>query len=95
MFPERDGDLPVSALKDQLPALSAGIPAEERLCDGAFGRLRDVHVAPDAVILVLTDGGGLLRASRAPASEQAPRSCLPTPPDATARSGRPSDRIRP
>jgi glucose/arabinose dehydrogenase len=43
--------------------------AEERLLDGSYGRMRDVVVAPDGALLILTDedDGALLRVSRAPA----------------------------
>ena len=45
--------------------------ATERLLDGAFGRLRDVKVAPDGAVLLLTDedDGQLLRLYRAPSSQ--------------------------
>lgn len=41
------------------------------MLDGAFGRLRDVKVAPDGAILLLTDedDGALLRVSRLPSSQ--------------------------
>lgn len=70
MFPQWNGNLLVSALKDQLLARlerneSGVIIAEERLFEGEFGRIRDVKVAPDGSILMLTDGdgGALLRVS--------------------------------
>lgn len=70
MFPQWNGNLLVSALKDQLLARlerdeSGAIIAEERLFEGEFGRIRDVKVAPDGSILMLTDGdgGALLRVS--------------------------------
>lgn len=72
MFPEWDGDFLVAALKYQLLARverdEAGTPAhEERLFEGEFGRLRDVKVAPDGAVLLVTDedDGALLRISRA------------------------------
>ncbi|MGE6784008.1 PQQ-dependent sugar dehydrogenase [Ensifer adhaerens] len=72
MFPEWDGDLLVAALKYQLLARlerddSGAIGAEERLFDGEFGRLRDVVVAPDGALLMVTDeeDGAVLRVSRA------------------------------
>ncbi|NVP57841.1 PQQ-dependent sugar dehydrogenase [Rhizobium sp. DBTS2] len=75
MFPEWDGNLLVAALKYQLLARlerdDAGeILSEERLLDGEYGRLRDVKVAPDGSVLLLTDGedGQLLRLHRAPSS---------------------------
>lgn len=71
MFPEWQGNLIVTALKYELVArLERGddgaIVAEERLFGGEFGRLRDVVVAPDGALLLLTDGenGALLRVSR-------------------------------
>jgi aldose sugar dehydrogenase len=71
MFPEWDGNLLVAALKYQLLARlerdeSGAIVAEERLFEGEFGRIRDVKVAPDGSILMLTDGadGALLRVSK-------------------------------
>jgi glucose/arabinose dehydrogenase len=61
MFPEWEGNLLVSALKYQLLARlerdeSGKIVSEERLFEGEFGRIRDVKVAPDGSILMLTDG---------------------------------------
>ncbi|WP_225191292.1 PQQ-dependent sugar dehydrogenase [Sinorhizobium alkalisoli] len=73
MFPEWDGDLLVAALKYQLLARmdrdeSGAIIAEERLFDGEFGRLRDVVVAPDGALLMVTDedNGAVLRVSKPP-----------------------------
>jgi aldose sugar dehydrogenase len=73
MFPEWDGDLLVAALKYQLLARlerdeNGAIVAEERLFDGEFGRLRDVIVAPDGALLMVTDedNGAVLRVSKAP-----------------------------
>lgn len=72
MFPQWDGDLLVSALKYQLLARlerdeSGKIVSEERLFEGEFGRIRDVKVAPDGAVLLVTDGddGELLRVSAA------------------------------
>ncbi len=72
MFPQWDGNLLVSALKYQLLARlerdeSGKIISEERLFEGEFGRIRDVKVAPDGAVLVVTDGddGRLLRISAA------------------------------
>lgn len=74
MFPEWDGDFLVAALKYELLARierdeSGAIVGEERLLAGEYGRLRDVKVAPDGSVLLLTDeeDGQLLRISRAPA----------------------------
>lgn len=75
MFPEWDGNLLVAALKFQLLARlerdeSGAVVSEERLFDGEFGRIRDVVVAPDGALLLLTDDQGtLLRVSRAAATE--------------------------
>lgn len=75
MFPEWNGNFLVAALKYRLIARlerdEAGeVTHEERLLDGEYGRLRDVKVAPDGSVLVLTDGpdGRLLRLTRAPGS---------------------------
>jgi glucose/arabinose dehydrogenase len=72
MFPEWQDDLIVTSLKfGQLSRLDrdgAGkILREERFLDAEFGRLRDVVVAPDGALLVLTDeaDGQILRMSRA------------------------------
>ena len=73
MFPEWDGNLIVAALKYQLVARlerdeAGAVVSEERLFEGEFGRIRDVVVAPDGALLLLTDetDGALLRDSRAP-----------------------------
>ncbi|OWV76750.1 hypothetical protein ATY76_01990 [Rhizobium sp. R339] len=75
MFPEWDGDFLVAALKFQLLSRlqrdeSGAFVAEERLFEGDYGRIRDVVVAPDGALLVVTDedDGALLRVSRAQAS---------------------------
>lgn len=70
MFPQWEGDLLVSALKYQLLARlerdeSGKIVSEERLFEGEFGRIRDVKVAPDGAVLMVTDDGALLRVSAA------------------------------
>lgn len=76
MFPEWDDNLLVAALKYQMLVRlerdeAGAIVGEERLLDGSFGRLRDVKVAPDGAVLMLTDGdsGQLLRIYRAPSSQ--------------------------
>lgn len=73
MFPEWDGSLLVAALKYQLLARlerddTGAVTSEERLFDGEFGRIRDVVVAPDGALLMVTDeeDGALLRVSKAP-----------------------------
>lgn len=70
MFPQWEGDLLVSALKYQLLARlerdeNGKIVSEERLFEGEFGRIRDVKVAPDGAVLMVTDDGALLRVSAA------------------------------
>ena len=61
----------MAALKHQsLARLTRGsdgtVTAEERLFTGEFGRIRDVTVAPDGSLLMVTDesDGRLLRVSR-------------------------------
>lgn len=73
MFPEWDGNFLVAALKYQMLARlerdeGSAIVHEERIFEGEFGRLRDVKVAPDGSVLLLTDDedGALLRVTRAP-----------------------------
>ncbi|EJC80474.1 glucose/sorbosone dehydrogenase [Rhizobium leguminosarum bv. trifolii WSM2297] len=75
MFPEWDGNFLVAALKFQLLSRmqcdeSGAFVAEERLFEGEYGRIRDVIVAPDGALLMVTDedNGSLLRVSRAEAS---------------------------
>ena len=72
MFPEWDGDFLVAALKYELLARierdeSGAVTGEERLLAGEYGRMRDVKVAPDGSIMLVTDeeDGQLLRISRA------------------------------
>jgi glucose/arabinose dehydrogenase len=72
MFPEWRGDLLVGSLKFELVARldrdEAGqITGEERMFEGAFGRIRDVNVAPDGSVWLLTDedDGKVVRISRA------------------------------
>ncbi|NEJ73252.1 PQQ-dependent sugar dehydrogenase [Rhizobium phaseoli] len=75
MFPEWDGNFLVAALKFQLLSRmqrdeSGAFVAEERLFEGEYGRIRDVVVAPDGALLMVTDedNGSLLRVSRAEAT---------------------------
>ena len=75
MFPEWNGDFLIAALKYQLLARidraeDGSIGTEERLLAGDYGRIRDVKVAPDGSILLVTDeeDGQLIRLSRADAS---------------------------
>jgi glucose/arabinose dehydrogenase len=72
MFPEWNGDLIAGALKFQLVSRlerdgSGKITGEERMFEGEFGRIRDVNLAPDGSIWLLTDGsdGIIVRLSRA------------------------------
>tara|TARA_R110002020_G_scaffold35195_4_gene106317 strand:- start:2755 stop:3939 length:1185 start_codon:yes stop_codon:yes gene_type:complete len=72
MFPEWDGDLLVAALKFQLlvrldlDGETGEVLSEERMLKGDYGRIRDVHVAPDGAVLLVTDAdnGSILRLSR-------------------------------
>lgn len=71
MFPEWDGDLLVGALKYRLLARldrdeAGAIVAEERMLKGKFGRIRDVSVAADGSIYLLTDDdpGSIVRITR-------------------------------
>ncbi|RJG44324.1 PQQ-dependent sugar dehydrogenase [Mesorhizobium sp. DCY119] len=70
MFPEWKGDLLVGSLKfGQLSRLErddAGkITGEERMFEAEFGRIRDVNVAPDGSVWLLTDesDGAIIRLS--------------------------------
>jgi aldose sugar dehydrogenase len=66
-FPEWRGDLFVGALRSELLARleldGERVVAEERLLEGALGRIRDVKVGPDGYLYLLTDesDGGLYR----------------------------------
>jgi aldose sugar dehydrogenase len=66
-FPEWRGDLFVGALKAELLVRleldGERVVAEERLLDGAIGRVRDVEVGPGDFLYLLTDegDGGLYR----------------------------------
>ena len=72
MFPEWKGDLLVGALKFQMLSrldrdASGTIGKERRMFEGVFGRIRDVKIAPDGSIWLLTDedDGQVIRISRA------------------------------
>lgn len=72
MFPEWKGDLLVGSLKFALLSRldrdeTGKILGEERMLEGEFGRIRDVNVAPDGSIWLLTDesDGAIVRISRA------------------------------
>jgi aldose sugar dehydrogenase len=71
MFPEWEGDFLLGALKFQLLSrldrdAGGAIVKEERMLEGEFGRIRDVNVAPDGSIWLLTDetDGAVVRLSR-------------------------------
>ncbi|SFJ34518.1 Glucose/arabinose dehydrogenase, beta-propeller fold [Phyllobacterium sp. CL33Tsu] len=75
MFPEWQGDLLVGSLKFatlvRLERDGKGtIATEERMLKDAFGRIRDVRVAPDGSVYLLTDDadGRIIRLTRARAS---------------------------
>lgn len=60
MFPEWEGDLLVGALKYQMLVRldrdeTGAIQSEERMLKGRFGRIREVTVAPDGSLYLLTD----------------------------------------
>jgi len=72
MFPEWNGDLLVGSLKFGLLVRldrdeTGKIIGEERMLRNKFGRIRDVNLAPDGSIWLLTDetDGTLIRISRA------------------------------
>jgi glucose/arabinose dehydrogenase len=72
MFPEWSGDLIVGSLKFALVsrlvrADDGTITSEERILEGEFGRIRDVNLAPDGSIWLVTDedDGAIIRLSRA------------------------------
>ena len=72
MFPEWNGDLLTGSLKFELLSRldrdeTGKIVNEERMFEGEFGRIRDVNVAPDGSIWLLTDesNGSIVRLSRA------------------------------
>ncbi|WP_420962900.1 PQQ-dependent sugar dehydrogenase [Brucella sp. IR073] len=74
MFPEWKGDLLAGALKyEMLVRLDrdekGNISGEERMLEGKFGRIRDVRVAPDGSVYLLSDGddASIVRLSRADA----------------------------
>lgn len=71
MFPEWKGDLLIGSLKFAYLAhldrdASGAIGEETKLVDGEFGRIRDVNVAPDGSVWLLTDerDGAIIRLSR-------------------------------
>ncbi|MEO0883163.1 MAG: PQQ-dependent sugar dehydrogenase [Pseudomonadota bacterium] len=68
MFPEWDGDLLVGALKGQtvskLDKVQTAILSEARILDEIRGRIRDIKVADDGAIWILSQRGKLFRFSR-------------------------------
>jgi glucose/arabinose dehydrogenase len=72
MFPEWKGDLLIGSLKFAYLArldrdASGAIGEEEQLLRKQFGRIRDVNIAPDGSVWLLTDqrNGAIVRLSRA------------------------------
>lgn len=70
MFPEWQGDALVGSLKFgllvRLDMAGDKVVGEERFLDNGYGRIRDVHVAADGSVLLLTDeaDGRVLRVTR-------------------------------
>ncbi len=71
MFPAWKGDLLAGALKFALVSrikrdAQGNVTGEERMFEGAFGRIRDVDVAPDGSVWLITDDsdGAIVRLSR-------------------------------
>jgi aldose sugar dehydrogenase len=72
MFPEWQGDFLVGALAYRLVArvdrdANGNVLGEERLFEGEFGRIRDLAVADDGAVWLITDesNGHIIRLSRA------------------------------
>ena len=71
-FPDWNGDLLVTALKFKLLVRldvdpeTGNVTGEERLLENRYGRLRDIQIASDGSLLLVTDGdeGRLLRLTR-------------------------------
>lgn len=71
-FPDWDGDLLVTALKFKLLVRldvdpeTGNVTGEERLLENRYGRLRDIQIASDGSLLIVTDEdeGRLLRLTR-------------------------------
>jgi glucose/arabinose dehydrogenase len=84
-FPEWRGDLFVGALRSELLARleldGEQVVAEERLLEGAIGRIRDVRLGPDGYLYLLTDepDGGLYRLEPARPRPPRARSICPGP----------------
>jgi glucose/arabinose dehydrogenase len=70
MFPEWEGDLLIGALRSHLARIdrdeTGALRGEERLLERTHGRIRDVNVAPDGSVWLLTDepDGAIVRLSR-------------------------------
>ena len=67
MFPEMQGDILIGGLKSasvvRLKLQGDRVAGEQHLAQG-IGRVRDVAVAPDGALMVLTDEGALVRLAR-------------------------------
>lgn len=67
MFPELEGDALIGGLQAgavvRLRIEGDRVSGEQRLLEG-IGRVRDIELAPDGVLLILTDGGELIRLAR-------------------------------
>ncbi|WP_278874829.1 PQQ-dependent sugar dehydrogenase [Paracoccus yeei] len=67
MFPEMRGDILIGGLKSasvvRLKLQGDRVAGEQHLAQG-IGRVRDVAVAPDGALMVLTDEGALVRLAR-------------------------------
>ena len=67
MFPEMRGDILIGGLKSasvvRLKLQGDQVAGEQHLAQG-IGRVRDVAVAPDGALMVLTDEGALVRLAR-------------------------------
>lgn len=67
MFPDMRGDALIGGLKAQalvrLKLDGDRVIGEQHLAEGV-GRVRDVAVAPDGALMILTDGGALVRLAR-------------------------------
>ena len=71
MFPEWDGNFLVTALKDQMLVrlerdANGDIVDEERILEKKYGRMREIIVAADGSLLIITDesNGKILKVSR-------------------------------
>lgn len=82
MFPEWEGDLLVGALKGQklvrLDLDGGRVRSAQSFLTELAARIRDIEVAPDGSVYVLTEAGGLHRLHRRP--ERRPPPGAPIPP---------------